>query len=414
MKRKAMKNLRNKLRRNRKRAELAGIAAQAAMSTEAEKLSGEGRSEAMVAIEMPKITASVKSTESAVQSIGTRSLMERPGAESAVENSGITSAVERLGTESVLPVVSSSETVSEMGCSGSATATDRLEALAEMERSATESAAERLGTKSAVERSGIASALQRSITGTVKSNKSSAASASPKKRPRPMVINERSGTAANDIYSTKAIPEVRSSGKEVASEISVVKRAQTSSTNKRPRLEDIAKKSRTAAKGAKRSETAGTIEGLKAAAKRSRSRTAQLKKQSATAVTVETSNNAGVVKRSRKAVIIKTRISKTAAIVEERPGRALVALANDELIVIDPHASFMTLLAKKEVQGLSRLNGKAILCLDVEVVSDGVYSQFTQLGAVLSVEGQISTFEAKVCGSRGKAASMYRTGSCEI
>jgi hypothetical protein len=37
-----------------------------------------------------------------------------------------------------------------------------------------------------------------------------------------------------------------------------------------------------------------------------------------------------------------------------------------------------------------------ILCLDVEVVSDGTYSQFSQLGAVLSAGGRISTFEAKV------------------
>jgi hypothetical protein len=38
----------------------------------------------------------------------------------------------------------------------------------------------------------------------------------------------------------------------------------------------------------------------------------------------------------------------------------------------------------------------AILCLDVEVVSDGTYWQFSQLGAVLSKGGQISTFGAQV------------------
>jgi hypothetical protein len=83
----------------------------------------------------------------------------------------------------------------------------------------------------------------------------------------------------------------------------------------------------------------------------------------------------------------------------ERSGRTVIAVANDELVVIDANASFMTLLAAYEGQILSRQkNGKAILCLDVEVVSDGVYSQFSQIGCVLSVEGEISTFEAKVGG----------------
>jgi hypothetical protein len=38
----------------------------------------------------------------------------------------------------------------------------------------------------------------------------------------------------------------------------------------------------------------------------------------------------------------------------------------------------------------------AILCLDVEVVSDGTYWQLSQLGAVLSRGGQTSTFGAQV------------------
>jgi hypothetical protein len=38
----------------------------------------------------------------------------------------------------------------------------------------------------------------------------------------------------------------------------------------------------------------------------------------------------------------------------------------------------------------------AILCLDVEVVSDGTYWQFSQLGAVLSRAEQTSTFGAQV------------------
>jgi hypothetical protein len=53
-----------------------------------------------------------------------------------------------------------------------------------------------------------------------------------------------------------------------------------------------------------------------------------------------------------------------------------------------PHALHVT-----STKGVSDI----ILCLDVEVVSDGAYSQFSQLGAVLSTGGRISTFEAKVC-----------------
>jgi ABC-type uncharacterized transport system involved in gliding motility auxiliary subunit len=41
-------------------------------------------------------------------------------------------------------------------------------------------------------------------------------------------------------------------------------------------------------------------------------------------------------------------------------------------------------------------NIPAILCLDVEVVSDGTYWQFSQLGAVLSRAGQTYTFGAQV------------------
>jgi hypothetical protein len=37
-----------------------------------------------------------------------------------------------------------------------------------------------------------------------------------------------------------------------------------------------------------------------------------------------------------------------------------------------------------------------IVCLDVEVVSDGAFSQFSQIGAVLSMGGQCSSFGAQV------------------
>jgi hypothetical protein len=59
-------------------------------------------------------------------------------------------------------------------------------------------------------------------------------------------------------------------------------------------------------------------------------------------------------------------------------------------------------LANKTGNNLSNNNsssssrGGAILCLDVEVVSDGTYSQFSQIGAVLSTGGQTLDFEAKV------------------
>ena len=41
-------------------------------------------------------------------------------------------------------------------------------------------------------------------------------------------------------------------------------------------------------------------------------------------------------------------------------------------------------------------NFGGILCLDVETMSDGAYSQFTKIGAVLSVRGRTSTFGAQV------------------
>jgi hypothetical protein len=43
-----------------------------------------------------------------------------------------------------------------------------------------------------------------------------------------------------------------------------------------------------------------------------------------------------------------------------------------------------------------------IVCLDVEVVSDGAYSQFSQIGAVLSIRGRIFSFRAQVGNRRLK------------
>jgi hypothetical protein len=80
------------------------------------------------------------------------------------------------------------------------------------------------------------------------------------------------------------------------------------------------------------------------------------------------------------------------------PKSAVVALANNEHLVIDTNASFWT---AKKVASNSSCDG-AILCLDVEVVSDGTYSQFSQIGAVLSTGGETSYFEAKVGKSKSK------------
>jgi hypothetical protein len=82
------------------------------------------------------------------------------------------------------------------------------------------------------------------------------------------------------------------------------------------------------------------------------------------------------------------------------PKPALVALADNERLIFDTNASFVKSAdANRMISNSS--SGGAILCLDVEVVSDGIYSQFSQIGAVLYTEGQASYFEAKV----GKAKS---------
>jgi hypothetical protein len=77
------------------------------------------------------------------------------------------------------------------------------------------------------------------------------------------------------------------------------------------------------------------------------------------------------------------------------PKPALVALANNERLVIDTNASIVTSAdANRMISNSS--SGGVILCLEVEVVSDGTYSQFSQIGAVLYTEGHASYFEAKV------------------
>jgi hypothetical protein len=78
----------------------------------------------------------------------------------------------------------------------------------------------------------------------------------------------------------------------------------------------------------------------------------------------------------------------------------VVELANNERLAIDTGASFITPTpdASRMINSSSSScgGGGAILCLDVEVLSDGTYSQFSQLGAVLLAEGRTSYFEAKV------------------
>ena len=83
--------------------------------------------------------------------------------------------------------------------------------------------------------------------------------------------------------------------------------------------------------------------------------------------------------------------------------KTVVALANNERLIIDTNASFMT-TTKTPVPRIHFGTGAGhggtgtggILCLDVETVSDGAFSQFSQLGAVLSIGGQTSTFGAQV------------------
>jgi hypothetical protein len=73
---------------------------------------------------------------------------------------------------------------------------------------------------------------------------------------------------------------------------------------------------------------------------------------------------------------------------------ALPTLANDKQR--RSYSNRPSGMAGQETANAAEGSCGAILCLDMEVVNDGAYSQFTQLGAVLSVKGQISTFEAKV------------------
>jgi hypothetical protein len=65
-------------------------------------------------------------------------------------------------------------------------------------------------------------------------------------------------------------------------------------------------------------------------------------------------------------------------------------------LVIDKSASFMMQLPKGFCRG--------IVCLDVETVSDGLYTQFSQIGAVLSVRGQTFPFHAQVIELQGRNA----------
>ena len=82
------------------------------------------------------------------------------------------------------------------------------------------------------------------------------------------------------------------------------------------------------------------------------------------------------------------------------PPAKSVALANDERLVIDTNASFMTSASSLPGITVAAVNARErdsrIVCLAVETASDGAYSQFTQLGAVLSVGGKTSTFGAQV------------------
>jgi hypothetical protein len=77
----------------------------------------------------------------------------------------------------------------------------------------------------------------------------------------------------------------------------------------------------------------------------------------------------------------------------------------DDQLVMDTKTSFMP-DARKMTSSNSSCG--AILCLDVEVASDGTYSQFSQIGAVLSAGGQTSYFEAKV--GKGQNGEVLRKG----
>jgi hypothetical protein len=80
-------------------------------------------------------------------------------------------------------------------------------------------------------------------------------------------------------------------------------------------------------------------------------------------------------------------------------------VANNDQLVMDTKTSFMP-DARKMTSSNSSCG--AILCLDVEVASDGTYSQFSQIGAVLSAGGQTSYFEAKV--GKGQNGEVLRKG----
>jgi hypothetical protein len=65
-----------------------------------------------------------------------------------------------------------------------------------------------------------------------------------------------------------------------------------------------------------------------------------------------------------------------------------------EKLIINTSGSFMRPAAAKDASKAFCRGG--ILCLDVETVSDGAYTQFTQIGAVLSRRGEVFNYYAEV------------------
>jgi hypothetical protein len=65
-----------------------------------------------------------------------------------------------------------------------------------------------------------------------------------------------------------------------------------------------------------------------------------------------------------------------------------------EKLIINTSGSFMRPAAAKDASKAFCRGG--ILCLDVETISDGAYTQFTQIGAVLSRRGEVFNYYAEV------------------
>jgi len=58
--------------------------------------------------------------------------------------------------------------------------------------------------------------------------------------------------------------------------------------------------------------------------------------------------------------------------------------------------------------GAPHASCRGIVCLDVETISDGEYTQFTQIGAVLSLKGEVFDFYAQVGESSGTSRNCWQ------